>query len=168
MGLLTFIVNLVYILSMNHRNYDNLLTLYFSCIEGFKKFESTPRDFGTGQELHGSEIHTLQMIGKNEHCNLTQLAKRLGISKSGLSKFTKKLLEKGLIDKKKDKSNGKEVFFTLTEKGYIAYSTHEEFDRKMFSSIFSLLDSYNKGELDLLEGFLGNLSILLSELNRDS
>jgi len=136
-------------------------------MEGFKKFESTPRDFGTGQKLHGSEIHTLQMIGKNEHCNLTQLAKRLGISKSGLSKFIKKLLEKDLIDKKKDDANGKEVFFTLTTKGHIAFLAHEEFDKKMFSSIFSLLDSYSTGELDLLESFLGNLSHLLRELNND-
>ena len=79
------------------KDYEKIIKLYFKSIKGFNEFESLPRDFGTGDLLYSSEIHTLQAIGNNSNINLTELAEILDISKSGTSKFVKKLLDKNLI-----------------------------------------------------------------------
>lgn len=144
---------------------DQLIKLYFASLKEFSEFESRPRDFGTGDLLYASEIHTIQAIGKNKECNLTELADKMSISKSGISKFLDKLLKKNLIKKEKGKENKKEVFFTLTEKGYIAFKAHEEFDAQMFATIIEQLDSYSAKERTFLHRFLGKLVADIGELN---
>ena len=72
---------------------NSIIKLYFETVRGFNELEKNPRDFGTGDLLYSSEIHTIQQIGYHESINLTMLAEKLGISKSGTSKHIKKLLE---------------------------------------------------------------------------
>ena len=62
---------------------NKIIQLYFESIREFNEFEKNPRDFGTGDFLYSSEIHTIQMIGYNENINLSTLAEKLNISKSG-------------------------------------------------------------------------------------
>ena len=159
-------VHLVYHRSMEHDSHEKLLALYFACMEGFREFESKPRKFGTDSLLYSSEIHTLQMIGKQGSCNLTRLSELLEVSKSGISKFVNKLLKKGLILKTGNPVNRKEVIFSLTDKGKIAFQAHEKFDAKMFQTIFDLLDSYSDDQLAFLEEFLEQLVSHLNKLNK--
>ena len=156
----------MYYHEMGLNNYNSIVNYYFSCMEGFKKFESKPREYGTGDLLYPSEIHTLQMIARESSYNLTQLAAEMKISKSGISKFISKLLEKGFISKNRNVRKGKEVFFTLTEKGRIAYQVHEDFDKKIFSNIYDLLDSCSYDQIEFLEHFLSEMSIRMNDLNK--
>lgn len=145
--------------------YKRITELYFKSIKGFNEFESIPRDFGSGDLLYSSEIHTLQAIGNNENINLTELAIILDISKSGTSKFVKKLLDKDLITKSKNSGNKKEVVFNLTEKGKKAYFGHEVFSKKTFTPIHKILSSLSKNEMDILESFLYDLNSEVEKLN---
>lgn len=148
------------------KNYEKIIKLYFNSVREFNEFESIPRDFGTGDLLYSSEIHTLQVIGKNSNINLTELAAKLDISKSGASKFVKKLIEKKLITKSKYLSNRKEVVFNLTEKGVIAYLGHEKFDLEVFASIYKILSGLDEKEKEFLESFLDQLVSEVKKLNK--
>ncbi|QZY56128.1 MarR family transcriptional regulator [Crassaminicella profunda] len=148
------------------KNYERIIKSYFRSVREFNEFESVPRDFGTGDLLYSSEIHTLQVIGNNANINLTELAAKLDISKSGASKFTKKLIEKNLITKSKHLSNKKEVVFNLTEKGLIAYLGHEKFDKEVFASIYKILSRFDEKEKEFLESFLDELVLEVKKLNR--
>jgi DNA-binding MarR family transcriptional regulator len=152
---------------MTDSNYDSITSSFFACFQGIKEFESKPRKYGTHDFLYGSEIHTLQMIGRQGTCNQNDLCRLLDISKSGISKFTGKLLEKGLISKEKNQSNRKEVILELTEKGRTAYRAHEDFDKRMFSSLYALMDRCSDEELNIVESFLGNLRGTIQALNND-
>ena len=55
--------------------------------------ESLPRDFGTGEPLFTSEIHTLCVIGTAPGINITDLSVRLGVTKGAISKIAKKIEE---------------------------------------------------------------------------
>jgi DNA-binding MarR family transcriptional regulator len=147
------------------KSYERIVELYFKSIRGFNEFESIPRDFGTGDLLYSSEIHTLQAIGKNADINLTELAEKLDISKSGTSKFVKKLLEKGLIIKSKQVGNKKEVAFNLTKKGLAAYLGHETFSKEMLNSIYIVLSHLDGNQIDFLESFLNELTLEVEKLN---
>jgi DNA-binding MarR family transcriptional regulator len=147
------------------KSYKKIIELYFKSMRGFNEFESIPRDFGTGDLLYSSEIHTLQAIGNNANVNLTELAEKLDISKSGTSKFVKKLLEKNLITKSKQLNNKKEVVFNLTKMGLIAYIRHEEFDKEAFNSMYNILFRLDENQIDFLESFLDELVLEVERLN---
>ena len=148
------------------KDYQKIVELYFKTKNEFNEFESMPRDFGTGHLLYSSEIHTLQQIGLNPNINLTELAKKMGISKSGVSKFIKKLLEKDLIIKKKQDGNRKEVVFNLTDNGHVAYFGHEKFSKETFKHIFNLLENLEPMEIDCLETFFKKLYQELLKINK--
>lgn len=142
---------------------QKVIKLYFKSIKMFNEFESIPRDFGTGDLLYSSEIHTLVAIGKHPDVNLTELAKILDITKGGASKFVKKLLEKELINKKTLMTNKKEVYFELTQKGLVAYNGHEEFSQDVFRDIYDKLSEMDTNEIKFLESFLEGLNDILTK-----
>lgn len=147
------------------KKYEEIIKLYFKSVRGFNEFEKTPKDFGTGDLLYSSEIHTLQAIGNNSNINLTELADKLAISKSGTSKFVKKLIDKGLITKSKHLNNKKEVVFNLTQKGLVAYLGHETFAKEMFGSIYEILSSLEDDQTEFLISFLNDLVLQVEKLN---
>lgn len=155
---------IILVIIMN--DYNKVTKLYFRSLKEFNEFSSKPRDFGTGDLLYSSEIHTLQAIGETSGIILTELALKLDVSKSAVSKFVKKLLEKDLITKSKLPENKKEVVFSLTEKGNTAYRGHKKFKYETFKPIFKILSKLTKDEIDFLEKFLGELSYEVEKLNQ--
>lgn len=147
---------------MNKKN--EIIGLYMKSVELMKEIESKPRDFGTGDLLYSSTIHTLVQIGKNPGINLTNLAEKLDISKSAVSKFIKQLLALSLITKSKDINNRKEVFFYLSEKGVTAYKGHESFEKLFFNVIEKRLDILAEKEKEVFVDFLNSLVFELKKV----
>lgn len=135
---------------------------YFKSIVAFQAIEREPKDFGTGDLLYSSEIHTLVAIAKYPGCNLTELASALDITKGGAGKFVKKLLAKDLIIKTRHQDNKKEVIFYTTAKGKTAYRHHADFERQMFGEIYQTLDTMSTSQVQVLEDFLVKLNQILS------
>ena len=142
-------------------SFEHIIKLYFKSIKFMEVIESTPRDFGTGDLLYSSTIHTLVAIGKHPGCNLTELASDLDITKGGAGKFVRKLISKELIVKTQLPNNKKEVIFNMTNKGKIAYTRHERFEQLRFGEIFETLDSMDIRDVKVLEDFLTKLNKIL-------
>ena len=140
---------------------NNIINLYFQSMEIFKIWESTPRDFGSGDLLYKSEVHTLSAIGHSPGINLTSLSLKMNVSKSAMSKFVSKLLDKGLISKTIEDYNKKEVSFNLTDKGQIVFEGHEEFRKSTFSGLDDLLANLKDEEKIFLSNFLNDLNCIL-------
>jgi DNA-binding MarR family transcriptional regulator len=129
---------------------DPLLKIYSKMNE----LSKVPKDFGTGELLYTSEIHTIAVIGKNPGTNLTQIADILGVSKSATSKFVKKLLTKNYITKNKATNSNREVMFHLTDKGEIAFKGHEAFKVTIFNDVNKIIENTSEEELQIIEKFL--------------
>lgn len=97
--------------------------------------ESEPRDYGTGEELYASEIHTVVAVQRNPLCNLKALAAALGVSPAAASKFTAKLLRRGYLTKGKAPENRRDVLFEVTGKGRLAAEGHDRFERETFEPL---------------------------------
>jgi len=97
-----------------------------------------PKDYGTGDLLYLTEVHTIIMVGKNEELNMTKLAEMMGVTKGAISQTVRKLTAKNLIVKLKNTSNNKEFNLKLTEKGRIVYSKQEAYNAGIFSFAESL------------------------------
>lgn len=73
-----------------------------------------------------SEVHCVEFIGKNKDSNVTKLAESFYMTRGAISKLTKKLMEKGLIESYQKSANKKEIYFRLTKKGQEVFNLHEE------------------------------------------
>ncbi|AIQ54117.1 MarR family transcriptional regulator [Paenibacillus sp. FSL R7-0331] len=73
-----------------------------------------------------SEVHCIECIEKNADSNVTKLAESLYMTKGAISKLTKKLTDRGLIESYQKPENKKEVYFRLTEQGRTIFHIHEE------------------------------------------
>ncbi|MGG2091498.1 MarR family transcriptional regulator [Bacillus sp. S13(2024)] len=106
-----------------------------------------------------SEVHCIESIEKNRDTNVTKLAKALYMTRGAISKLTKKLIKKGLIESYQKPDNKKEIYFRLTEQGKIIYDIHEELHKefqerdkvifekvteKQFDSMLNFVEKYSK------------------------
>lgn len=89
-----------------------------------------------------SEVHCMEYIEKNKDSNVTKLADSFYMTRGAISKLTKKLIKKELIESYKKSDNKKEIYFRLTEKGREVYDIHEklhnefsERDRVVFEQV---------------------------------
>ncbi|EIN8848680.1 MarR family transcriptional regulator [Listeria monocytogenes] len=73
-----------------------------------------------------SEVHCIEYISKNEDSNVTKLAEAFYMTKSAISKITKKLMDKGYIESYQKTENKKEIYFRLTAKGAEINQVHDD------------------------------------------
>ena len=106
-----------------------------------------------------SEVHCIEYIGQTVNPNVTKLAEAFYMTRGAISKLTKKLIKKGLIESYKSKDNKKEIYFRLTEQGKKIYKIHEKLHREFherdkiifdeiseeqFNNILTFVDKYTK------------------------
>lgn len=124
--------------AMDRRDHERIIDMIYESHLYLQKLESTPRDYGTGDLLYSSDIHTVVAVSRSPGCNLTQLAALLSISKAAVSKFAAKLVRMGYLAKSRRMDNDREVIFNLTKKGQAAVRGHEAFEAKTFGPLFEI------------------------------
>ncbi|MDU0201174.1 MULTISPECIES: MarR family transcriptional regulator [Paenibacillus] len=106
-----------------------------------------------------TEVHCLEYIGRNEDSNVTKLAESFYMTSGAISKLTKKLIKKGLIESYQKQENKKEIYFRLTEQGKAIDKVHEELHKEFkerdkavfehvtdeqFDSMLKFIESYSR------------------------
>ena len=99
-----------------------------------------------------SETHCIDNIGRLELPNVTKI-----------SKMTKKLLAKGLIEKYTLETNKKEVYFKLTERGKVLFKEHEKRHKQWEKRDMQFLSRYSKEETDTILKFMQEFNVYLDE-----
>ena len=143
---------------MNKRNRERIMDMIYLSHLYLQKLESTPRDYGTGDLLYSSDIHTVVAVSKSPGCNLTQLAALLSISKAAVSKFVAKLVRMGYLAKSRRIDNDREVIFNLTKKGQTAAMGHQEFDAKTFGSLFEIESNLSDSDYQVISEYFQKIS----------
>jgi DNA-binding MarR family transcriptional regulator len=115
--------------------------------------EKNPKDFGSGDLLHCSEIHSIMAIGRHPDINITNLSRLLGISKSAISQMMTKLERKRLVEKNRDPKNEKEILCRLSPRGTIAYLGHEQHHARIQATLHEKLDDLSNEDFDLILRF---------------
>ncbi|MBU0991903.1 MAG: MarR family transcriptional regulator [Proteobacteria bacterium] len=130
---------------------EKLIGRMSRALDRYYLIEKTPREFGTGNMLYPSEIHTIEAIGKNMGINVTELALTLGVSKPAISQTIKKLEKKRLIVRSAANDNNKEVLLHLTKMGKTAYENHRQFHKDMDKVIVKWMKELTDAEHSFLE-----------------
>jgi DNA-binding MarR family transcriptional regulator len=116
----------------------------------YAAIQKKPKDFGTGDLLFVSEIHTIAAIGRNPEINITHLAELTGVTKGAISQIVKRLLNKRYIARYNSK-NSKEVNLRLSDKGYVIFLEHEAFEKEMFVFAEQMYDHATPAERNLVK-----------------
>jgi DNA-binding MarR family transcriptional regulator len=133
---------------------EGILDLIYMAHRRLGELETTPRDYGTGELLYSSDLHTVVAVARQPGCNLTQLAGALGVSKPAASKFTRKLLRTGYLVKEMQADNAKEVSFSLSPKGRRAEQAHQRFTRKVFGPLQAVESGLSASDRRVIRCFL--------------
>ena len=141
-----------------NQNRKPVLDMIYESHLYLRKLESTPRDYGTGDLLYSTDIHTVAAIAISPGCNLTKLAEMLSISKAAASKFVAKLIGLGYLLKSKRMDTGRDVIFNLTTKGQAAALAHEKFVAETFGPLQQIEATLSEEEYQLISSYFEKIN----------
>ncbi|MEI2316284.1 MarR family transcriptional regulator [Bacillus paramobilis] len=113
--------------------------------EGLKGFKS-------------SEVHCIEFIENNADSNVTQLAEAFYVTRGAISRMTKKLINKGLIESYQKSENKKEIYFRLTKQGKEIYKIHEELHNEFQQRDKAVFEQVTEAEFDSIINFVEKYS----------
>lgn len=108
-----------------------------------------------------SETHCIDYIGRLNLPNVTKIAEQMQMTRGAISKMTKKLLTKGLIEKYTLETNKKEVYFRLTDAGRILFKEHEKRHKQWEKRDMKFLSRYSKEETAVILKFMEEFNVYL-------
>lgn len=110
-----------------------------------------------------SETHCIDYIGRTQLPNVTKIAENMQMTRGAISKMTKKLLAKGLLEKYTLESNKKEIYFRLTASGMELYQEHEKRHKLWEKRDMEFLARYSKAEIEAVTKFMKEFNGYLEE-----
>lgn len=113
------------------------------------------------EEYSYSETHCIDYIGKTKLPNVTKIADNMQMTRGAISKMTKKMLGKGLIEKYTLESNKKEIYFKLTESGMELYKEHEKRHKLWEQRDSKFLERYSAEEITTIRTFMQEFNAYL-------
>lgn len=113
-----------------------------------------PRRYGLDELLYPAEMHLIMLIAQNPSAGVTELALKGGVTKGAVSQMAHKLEEKGLITKQVDPENATRVIFSLSNKGRVAFYSHERLHEESDAELLDFIGSLKPGQLQTLKCFL--------------
>ena len=129
----------------------------------WQQLDSKPRKFGTENDLSGSEIHLIEVVGQSEGLSVTDLAKRLGITKGAVSQTLKRLEAKELIVKEVDPANTSRITVSLSTKGKVAYYSHLQWHEAMDGGFRDYFVNLPEDKIRFMDEFLSILEQFLKK-----
>ncbi|URJ62073.1 MarR family transcriptional regulator [Paenibacillus polymyxa] len=105
-----------------------------------------------------SEVHCIEYIERNVDSNVTKLAESLYMTTGAISKITKKLIKKGIIESYQKPDNKKEVYFRLTEEGKVIYKIHDELHKEFQERDKAVFEQVTEEQFDSMISFLEKYS----------
>lgn len=101
-----------------------------------------------------SEVHCIEFIGRNVDSNVTKLAESFYMTRGAISKMTKKLIKKGVIESYQKSDNKKEIYFRLTEQGKEIYKIHEDLHKEFQERDKAVFEQVTEEQFDSMLRFV--------------
>lgn len=108
---------------------DKANTIY-KFVMTYSDYMKETRDYGTGDIINMVEIHTLTFIEENPGITITEIATMWNRTKGAASQIVAKLEQKGLIERRKERNNAKNLHLYVSVQGLELSKAHKEYDLK--------------------------------------
>lgn len=134
------------------KNYDELnekAGIIYKFVTLYSNYIKEPHDYGTGEQIHMVEVHTLTLIADRPGITVTEVALEWNRTKGAASQIISKLEKRGLIMRKKQEGNAKTTHLYVTELGQELSDTHKKYDiDELTWALKRLKESFNDHEID--------------------
>ena len=110
------------------------------------------------KEYKSSEVHCIEYIGSNVDTNVTKLSEYFYMTRGAMSKLTKKLMKKGIIESYQKPDNKKEIYFRLTEQGKEVYKIHEKLHKEFQERDKAIFEQVSEEQFDSMLNFIEKYS----------
>ena len=110
-----------------------------------------------------SEVHCIEYIGRNTDTNVTRLAESFYMTNGAISKLTKKLIKKGIIESYQKLDNKKEIYFRLTSQGKAINKIHEELHKEFQERDKVVFEQITEEQFDSMLNFVEKYTKHLDE-----
>lgn len=125
-------------------------------------------DYHAGIDFSAAQIQVVEYVLENEDQKMTEIAKRLGITRSAFSKNVKKLMDKGLLEKFHCNNNQKDIFLKVTAQGQGVYDEYSKFIYETcFKEMFEIADQIPQKYLQLMTQMMDNFADRLISFSDD-
>jgi len=128
---------------------QTLIDQFIQILHLYSVINRKPKDYGTGDLLYFTEVHTIKIVGMNREVNMTTLAEIMGVTRGAISQTIRKLAGKNLI-KRTNTTNKKEVNLSLTKKGMTVLKGQESFQQEIFTFAATLYQKAGSQDVDLV------------------
>jgi DNA-binding MarR family transcriptional regulator len=119
------------------------------------------------KDYKSSEVHCIECIGRNVDSNVTKLAESFYMTTGAISKITKKLIKKGIIESYQKPDNKKEIYFRLTDQGKVIYKIHEKLHKEFQERDKVVFEQVTEEQFDSMLSFVEKYSRHLdAEINK--
>lgn len=112
-------------------------------------------------DINLTEIHTLHWIGIIDHANVTKISNEMGMTRGAISKISKKLLGKELIESFQEPQNNKNVYFRLTAGGKKMFDVHKGLHERALREKLDIAQKYDADEQAVILRFLTDINCLM-------
>ena len=136
---------------------QQLIDQFLKILNLYAVISRKPKDYGTGDLLYLSEVHTISMVGKNDFLNMTQLAEIMGVTRGAISQTIRKLVSKNFIIKSNSR-NRKEINLELSEKGRIVFLGLATFHKEIFAFAEPLYEAAQPQDIALVKRLFDAIS----------
>lgn len=110
------------------------------------------------KDYKSSEVHCMEYIGRNVDSNVTKLAESFYMTRGAISKMTKKLIKKGVIESYQKPDNKKEIYFRLTKQGQVINKIHEKLHKEFQQRDKAVFEQVTEEQFDSMLSFVENYS----------
>ncbi len=111
-------------------------------------------------ELTPRQYAILLTVAQNEGLSQTQLVELTGIDRSTLADVVRRMLKKGLLQRRRTRDDARAYAVKLTDEGARVLKTHDPMARRVDERILSSLPAQQR------DRFLQDLSAIVETLNR--
>jgi DNA-binding MarR family transcriptional regulator len=136
---------------------QSLIDQFLKILNLYSVISRKPKDYGTGDLLYFTEVHTISTVGKNKAVNMTQLADIMGVTKGAISQTIRKLVTKNLIIRSNTR-NMKEINLRLSAKGMIVYRGLQSFQQEIFAFAGTLYEKAKPEDVTLVRNLFTAIS----------
>lgn len=133
-----------------------ILDIFLKIQENSDLFQHTGEELF--KEISLAEVHCIDCIGRMDHPNVTKTSEAMGLTRGGISRISKRLLGKGLIESYQEPDNNKEIYFRLTESGQSVYDEHKKIHSKAQEEWTAFFKGYSEAEQAAILRFLTDIN----------
>ena len=113
-----------------------------------------------------NEIELIEHIALIPEANVTKLAAASYMTRGAISKLTKKLLAKNIIQRYQNEDNKKEIYFELTKKGQEINTIHQQLHEAFLIRDQDVFAHMTKEEFDTIFRFIGRYRYHLKNITK--